>query len=243
MRNFKPIKYFVDNEMSTLSQKQIRRNVIQAIDNKDPAVRLVKNSKNRDQYEVDVNECEHILGRKNRISQVPNIANHRPDYISLKSDYKNDFYSKGAHLFGKKKCNNEYNVEATLNLKLFKNSGIKINNDYNKDVYEFIIDLLKKHLNKFFYQIEIDSGNNYHLHMGIAGKLDEVNEIIFNTIYSNFGLIGNLTHSNIDQEKQYAIQIQEMIDEDLYIKYISKGSDGLGGFSPIFYCGSNQLDS
>lgn len=237
MRNYKPIKYFIDQGLTNLSQKQIRRNAIEALVNNDEAIRLVKNSRNRDQYEIDLEECEHIIKRKNNTRKILNFENPRPSYISLKSDYKNDFYNKGAHLFGKKKCMNSYNVEATINLKLFRSGGSIIDNIYGKEVYEFLVERFKESINSFFYQIEIDSSLNYHLHMGITGNLEEVKQIIFNIVYKYLGEFGNTSYHKLDFEKQYAIKVQNMVDQELYINYISKDSDGLGGCQPKFYFG------
>ena len=235
MRKFRTIKYYVDNNLTTLSQKQLKRNVIVAMSNNDCAVRLIKNSRNRNQYEIDENNCGHLIKRKNKRFCFKVGVISRPNYISLKSDYKNDFYNKGANLFGKKKCNNIYNVEVTINLKLFRSNGKNVNNTYNKDVYELMVKIFKGKFNNFFYKIELDESCNYHLHMGIEGEINIVKSTIFETVFDNFGFFDNESNHSLDGEKQYAIKIQEMVDQDLYINYISKGNDGLGGDLPIFF--------
>jgi len=232
MKNYKPIKYFIDNEITNLSAKQIKRNIKNELNKNNDNVRIVLNSKNRLQYEIDLNNTGNLLNRKYKNKSKHIINGDRPNYISLKRDYKDDFYESESHLKGKKKCKNHYNVEVTINLKYLNYKGQKIENLYDKKVYQFIVDkIIEKH-SDLMYQIERDKYKNYHLHLGINACIKDVKKSIMNIMYDNFGYFNNEFYNSIDNEKELAIKISPMIDEKLYLKYISKGNDGLGGCLP-----------
>lgn len=72
MGNFYPTKYYVKNQMTTLSERQLRRKVLKAFELGCEYVRKIKNSRGVDKWEIDINFF-HLIGERTRKSKQLNI--------------------------------------------------------------------------------------------------------------------------------------------------------------------------
>lgn len=138
MDNFYPTKHFINNNLTTLGERQLRRNASKAHNQGAKYVRKIKNARGHDKWMIDANFF-HLIGERER-NPKKNIQS-KPK-ISPKNK-------------------NHFGTEVSLN---FKDS---CDYDYYQHIAEIFhdrtgIDIVYK------IEREFDSEYSNHLHMGVA---------------------------------------------------------------------------
>lgn len=198
MDNFYPTKHFINNNLTTLGERQLRRNVSKAYNQGAKYVRKTKNARGHDKWMIDANFF-HLIGNRER-------------------NPKKDIQSK-PKISPKNK--NHFGTEVSLNFK------DRCDSEYYVYIVHTFHDLTGFDL---VYKIEreFDSEYSNHLHMGVATfDKEKVTNVMTN-------IVEDYLHRSTKSNFNTFLSVNEMIDDNSFIGYISKGYDGLGGDFPDY---------
>lgn len=218
MKNFKNIKYIIENKLLDLGLRQLRRRVKELFIKNDIAVKRIINKKNLDEYLIDLNFLEKFQRKR-----APKKTVSKP--ISEKNNSE-----------VKREIQNPYNTNISINI---KSDDVAKFGNYNYQYNEFIATTINEKLNMDLYFVveqEEKSINHFHLHIGLdRGNLtirdirNKIEDILFNNFY-----ISNEIFTDSSGCQRTIIYVEEMISDYANRNYIGKGVDRLGGIIPTF---------
>lgn len=226
MKNFKNIKYIIENKLLDLGLRQLRRRVKELFIKNDIAVKRIINKKNLDEYLIDLNFLEKFQRKR-----APKKTVSKP--ISEKNNSE-----------VKREIQNPYNTNISINI---KSDDVAKFGNYNYQYNEFIATTINEKLNMDLYFVveqEEKSINHFHLHIGLdRGNLtirdirNKIEDILFNNFY-----ISNEIFTDSSGCRRTIIYVEEMISDYANRNYIGKGVDRLGGIIPTFLTVKKRLN-
>ncbi|MFV0188493.1 hypothetical protein OBK29_00900 [Empedobacter falsenii] len=101
MNNYKPIKYFVENGLSELGERQLRRRALQAYRNGEEYVELGKTENGKNLYLIDETRINEFAIRIRKPKSKKNIENYFNIEVSVNFNDNSDhaYYSEIVSLF------------------------------------------------------------------------------------------------------------------------------------------------
>ena len=195
MDNFKPTRYFVENKLTTISDRHLRRKCKAYYETVD-YIKRSKNKNNSDLWLIEESSI-HLIGKRIR---------------KKKESPKPESY---------------FNTEVSINF----------NDRSDYAFYATIVKLFRERTNfDLVYKIEktSESNNSYHLHMGVHGDQKKVKENIDYIVKHIFQRNCNKFYDKSTGENKSSVRVRQLLDEDAFINYISKGYDRLGGDLPQY---------
>ncbi|WP_276681384.1 MULTISPECIES: hypothetical protein [Empedobacter] len=101
MENFKPTKYFIDNELTTLSDRHLRRNCAKALENGETYVKIGKNKKQKDIWLIEVSSIGLVGERIRKPKKEIKPENYFNIEVSINFNDRSDYvyYSEIVRLF------------------------------------------------------------------------------------------------------------------------------------------------
>lgn len=215
MKNFKNIKYIINNELLNISIRQLRRRAKELLSVDDKAVKVIKNSYNRDEYLIDI----HFLNKFQRIRAPKKIISKT---ITNSSSIK--------------VIKNHYDTNISINI---KSDDIAYSNTYDYNYNDFIANEIFKTVNKDIYYViekECLNTNHFHLHIGLrrgASTLKEVKNKIKDLLFNKL-LISNNNYTDNSKNIRKVLYVENMVSDLANRQYLAKGDDHLGGIIPKF---------
>ncbi|MFV0141483.1 hypothetical protein [Empedobacter falsenii] len=192
-------------------EKKHLENSLHNVNYKDPTVLKLRNENGIQEWHVNYSRINKI-GRKRKVkNNTINKVNHNID--RAKRAITRFSYQEPE--------NPRYTTEITLNFK----------ENYEASYYEEVVkELFVRYKKNMYFVVEKDSEGYSHIHIGSEGKKKEImilmNHIIenvlarFDDMYIKF-----LEGGNYESD----LHISDIVSNDAYKKYLSKGNDGLGG--------------
>lgn len=169
MKNFKNIKYIIENKLLDLGLRQLRRRVKELFIKNDIAVKRIINKKNLDEYLIDLNFLEKFQRKR-----APKKTVSKP--ISEKNNSE-----------VKREIQNPYNTNISINI---KSDDVAKFGNYDYDYNDFIARTIFKKLGMDLYYViekEEKNVNHFHLHLGLKrGNLSigeirkKIEELLYN---------------------------------------------------------------
>ena len=218
MKNFKNIKYIIENKLLDLGLRQLRRRVKELFIKNDIAVKRIINKKNLDEYLIDLNFLEKFQRKR-----APKKTVSKP--ISEKNNSE-----------VKREIQNPYNTNISINI---KSDDVAKFGNYDYDYNDFIARTIFKKLGMDLYYViekEEKNVNHFHLHLGLKrgnlsiGKIrKKIEELLYNHFY-----ISDEIFTDSSGCQRTIIYVEEMISDYANRNYIGKGVDRLGGIIPTF---------
>ncbi|MGV0978421.1 hypothetical protein [Empedobacter falsenii] len=218
MKQFKKIKYIIENRLLDLSIRHLRRKAKELLSKDDPTVKLIKNSNNRTEYLIDINFLEKFQRKR-----APKKTESKP------INEKNNSVTK-------REIQNPYDTNISINIKY---DDIAKFGNYDYDYNDFIARTIFKKLGMdLYYAIEQEEKavNHFHLHLGLKrGNLTirDIRKSIEKILFDNF-YISDEIFTDSSGCQRTIIYVEEMISDCANRNYISKGVDRLGGIIPTF---------
>lgn len=196
MKEYKPIRYFVENNLTTLSTRQLKRNASKAFISGCNYVFQSLTLNNKKQYEILVDEIERIGERKRKPKE-----SKKP--VKIIKEFES-------------KTSRNYITVVTIN---FKDTSDVV--FYDELVLKFF-EYSKK--DDMYYSIEIDDDGFTHAHLATTGDIFstyyQLNQIINIELQLNQKIA-----ISMNGEKSFApVEISPMRDNQCFLEYISKES-------------------
>ncbi|MFV0188663.1 MULTISPECIES: hypothetical protein [Empedobacter] len=227
MKHYKNIKYLIQNGLIDLGLRQVKRRAKELFSVSDPSVKFNKNSKNINEYLIDLNFLEKFQRKR-----APKKTVSKP--ISEKNNSE-----------VKREIQNPYNTNISINIKSDDIAKFSI---YDYKYNDFIARTIFNELNMDLYFVveqEEKSVNHFHLHLGLdRGNLtirdirNKIEDILFNNFY-----ISNEVYTDSFGCQKSIIYVEEMISDFANRQYIGKGVDKLGGVVPNFLTVKKSLNA
>lgn len=196
MKEYKPIKYFVENNLIEISGRQLKRNASKAFISGCKYVIQSLTLNNKIQYEILVDEIERIGKRKRKPKQ-----SKKP--VKIIKEFES-------------KTSRNYITVVTINFK--DTSDVVFYDDLVLKFFEY------SKTEDIYYSIEVDDDGYTHAHFASTGDINFTYNYLNQIINIELQLNQKIAIS-MKGEKSYApVEISPMRDHQCFIDYISKES-------------------
>ena len=186
------IKYYIDNNYTTLSAKQVKRNAKEAYQNGDPAVILRFNKKNLEQYEIHADEFERFGRRKRQQKKIK--LNVIKEYVP--------------------RNNKKYQSAVTINFKDATSRKV-----YEEIIIQLFY---RSGIDDMFYSIEVDESGFTHVHFASTATSEKLYVMLNQIINIEMKLDHTLKISKYGEKTYASIEISTLLNLEGFTIYISK---------------------
>ena len=196
MKEYKPIRYFVENNLTTLSTRQLKRNASKAFISGCNYVIQSLTLNNKKQYEILVDEIERIGERKRKPKE-----SKKP--VKIIKEFES-------------KTSRNYNTVVTINFK--DSSDVVFYDDLVLKFFEYS----KK--DDMYYSIEIDDDGYTHVHFASTGDINSTYNYLSQIINIELKLNQKIAISKNGEKSFAPVEISPMREHQCFLDYISKES-------------------
>lgn len=196
MKEYKPIRYFVENNLTTLGSKQLMRNASKAFIAGDNSVIKSLTKNNKIQYEILIDEIERIGARKRKPKE-----SKKP--VKIIKEFES-------------KTSRNYITVVTINFK--DSSDVVFYDDLVLKFFEYS----KK--DDMYYSIEIDDDGYTHVHFASTGDINSTYNYLNQIINIELKLNQKIAISKNGEKSFAPVEISPMREHQCFLDYISKES-------------------
>ncbi|MDM1523911.1 hypothetical protein HX088_11600 [Empedobacter sp. 225-1] len=196
MKEYKPIRYFVENNLIEISGRQLKRNALKAFNSGCNYVIQSLTKNNKIQYEILVDEIVRIGERKRKPKE-----SKKP--VKIIKEFES-------------KTSRNYITVVTINFK--DTSDVLFYDDLVLKFFEY------SKTEDMYYSIEIDDDGYTHAHLASTGDINSTYNYLNQIINIELQLNQKIAIS-MNGEKSFApVEISPMRDHQCFLEYISKES-------------------